>query len=385
MTGLKFRGRPPIRLAESVQDVARLSNPYARTIMDRSIPVTEDFVNVVVAQSVFGWEGRHPTPALDADGNFQGTDLDLLSFLVPIAERGAIIELPSYRSRRVSVAKENERHLGSGARFGNVVGLTSNQDVFSFSIRIFDNTIAVRDPATGRESIGAFRNFMLVDVTGLWHDGWEKIIWNPTAKENAFLEDSGLWTSNTVYFKNAVHPNRWQSVFGAPYLLLKMLVERLRDEGSFYRAEMKRLEALGISLPEDEKKESGPTGMASSTEQQKISVNTLEAVIDMPEFTGSYLAADNTRDGLVWAYRRQKKLTWTLKPRAQFVVRADELAYFLYGGDRVASWMDGREWKPFTPPRGRIVWDQLVLSNDVSYRLRRKTVTETVATDFLQY
>lgn len=382
MRGLKFRGRPPIRLAESVQDVVHFNNPYAQAIADRSIPVTNEFVDAVIAQSIFGWEGRHPSPALDEDGNFQGTDLDLLSFLVPIAERGAVIELPHYRSRRVSVVKANERHIGNGNRFGAVTGLISNKDVFSFSVRIWDNTMVVRDPKTQRESIGANRNFMFVDVTGKLHDGLDRIVWDPTAKENNFLNDNDLWTGNTVYFKNAVHPNRWQSVFGAPYLLLKMLIERLREEGSFYRQEVTRLEALGLELPEGEIKESGPT--VSSVGQQKIKVETLEALLDMPVFKGTYQPMPNTQEGLVQAYRYQKHLTWTLKPKAQLVVRADELAYFLYGKERVAPWMSGRSWKTFTPPRGRTVWNQMVLSNDVAYRFRRKTVTETVATNFSQ-
>ena len=384
MYGLKFRGRPPIRFAESVQDVVNFKNPYAQTITDRSTPITEEFVDAVIAQSIFGWEGRHPAPALNEDGNFQGTDLDLLSFLVPIAERGAVIELPYYRSRRVSVAKANERHVGNGNRFGAVTGLTSNQDVFSFSIRIWDNTVVVHDSETGRESVGAFRNFMLVDVTGKWHDGWDRIVWDPTAKENNFLNNNGLWMGNTVYFKNAIHPNRWQSVFGAPYLLLKMLVERLRDEGSFYRQEVKRLEELGLRLPENEKKESGLTATASLVEQQKIKVETLEALLDVPAFSNAYPSMPNTLAGLELAYWHQKHLTWTLKPKAQLVVRADELAYFLYGKERVAPWMSGRSWKTFTPPRGRTVWNQIVLSNDMAYRLRRKTVTETVATNFSQ-
>ena len=382
MQGLRFRGRPPILLAQSVQDVVSLNNTYARVIVDRELPVSEDFVNSVIAQSIFSWEGRHPDPALDENGDFQGTDLDLLSFLVPIAERGAVIEIPHYRSRRVSVARENERHVGGGSRFGSVTNLISNQDVFSFSVRIWDNTVVVRNPETGREAPGAFRNFMLVDVTGKWHDGWDRIVWDPTASENEFLSRNRLWTRNTVYFKNAVHPNRWQSVFGAPYLLLKMLIERLREEGSFYRKEVERLEALGLQLPDGEKKESRPT--TSYTEQKKLKVVTLEAILDTPKFIGKYAPVPNTVDGLVAAYRHQKQLTWTLKPKAQMVVRADELAYFLHGEGRIASWMKGRNWKFFTPPRGRTVWNQIVLSNDVSYRYRIKTITETVATGFSQ-
>src|SRR3989344_1691558 len=148
MKGLKFRGRPPIRFAGSVLDVANFINSYAQAIADRGIPLTEEFVDAIIAQSIFGWEGRHPIPALDEDGNFQGTDLDLLSFLVPIAERGAVIELPAYRSRRPSVANSNERHVGNGNRFGAVTGLLSTQAVLSFSIGLWYNTVVPRHPAT---------------------------------------------------------------------------------------------------------------------------------------------------------------------------------------------------------------------------------------------
>lgn len=373
MRGLKFRGRPPIRIAESVYGVVRFENPYAEGIVDRNFFLSEEFVDAVIAQSLFGWESRHPSPAIDEDGNFRGTDLDLLSFLVPLAERGAVIEIPHYRNRRPSVQRSNERRVGGGSRFGPITGLTSHQDVFSFSVRLWDGTVAVRDQETDRERLGAHRNFMLVDLTGKTYDGWDRIVWDPTAKENEFLDQNGLWTENTVYFKSAVHPNRWQSVFGAPYLLLKMLIERLREEGSFYRSEVKRLLDMGFALPKEERPEMTPAGY------KPTKAETLEAVLDLPEFRGSYRAMPDSRNGLLFAHERQKFVTWTLKPKAQLVVRADELAYFLHGENRIASWMDGRNWKPFTPPGGRTVWNQMVLSSDVAYRFRKKIISQRVA------
>lgn len=47
MRGLRFRGRPPIRFAESVKDVARFKDPYAQAIMDRNFLVTEEFVDAI--------------------------------------------------------------------------------------------------------------------------------------------------------------------------------------------------------------------------------------------------------------------------------------------------------------------------------------------------
>jgi hypothetical protein len=337
------------------------------------------FVESILGQSIFSWEGRSPKPALDLNGNFQATDLDLLSFLLPMVARGAVIEIPKYENRRKTVVKENERKIGSN-NFGSITGLTSNKDVFSFSVRIFDRTIAVRDPSTEVETIGAHRNYMLVDCDGTWYDGWNKIVWNPTASENTFLTESKLWTGNSVYFKHYVHPNRKQSVYGAPYLLLKMLSGRLTDEASFYRSEVKRLESLGILLPEGEKAVSVPTVREGASESARF--ETMEMVLDMPSFGGSYSPAENSVEGIVEAYRRQKYLTYTLKPLVQFVIRADEAAFYRYGEKEgyIAPWMKGRSWKTgYRLPKGRSVWNQMVLSNTMALRYRVKTVSETVA------
>lgn len=379
MQGLKFRGRPPIRLAESVKEVVHLDNPYAAMIMSRSAAIDEDFVGAILAQSLFGWEGRNPAPALDPDGNFQCTDLDLLSFLVPMAERDAVIEIPRYRNRRRVVIKANERKIGTN-QFGPLTGIISNQDVLSFSVRIFDNTVVARDPETGKESTGAHRNYMIVDCDGHWYDGWDKIIWSPTAEENRFLNEHRLWSGNTVYFKHYVHPARWQSMFGAPYLLLKMLLARIDEEAKFYRAEMKRLEDKGLVLPRGEKKPYVPPLEEGETEP--IKVETIEVVLDLPEFKGSYKPVPDTMVGLVHAYQRQKYLTYTFKPQVQFVVRADEAAYFKYGHGGVAPWMGSRQWNSgWRAPKGRIDWEQMVLAKDVALRYRTKTVTQQVSAE----
>lgn len=381
MHSLKFLGRPPILLAKSVQAVANLTNPYAKAISDRGIQIDSEFVESIVGQSIFGWECRNPTPALAADGNFKGTDLDLLSFLVPIVARGAVIEIPKYTNRRKIVRKENERKIGTN-NFGNTTGLTSNKDVSSFSIRIFDRTIAVMNQETGKETMGAHRNYMLVDCDGHWYDGWNSIVWNPDAKENAFLSEKGLWSGNTVSFTNYVHPNRKQAVYGAPYLLLKMLSERLTEEGAFYRAEMKRLEAIGFTMPAGEKAEY--VGSSSEGATEKIQVETMEMVLDMPAFTGAYTPVENTEAGLILAYRRQKELTYSLKPLVQFVIRADEVAFYRYGEKEqfVASWMKGRSWvSGFRTPKGRIDWNLMVLSNSMALRYRIKSISQEVSAE----
>ena len=377
MQGLKYRGRPPILLADTVKGVATLQNPYALAIMDRGVQIDEAFIWSILAQSVFSWEGRNPSPALDEDGNFQATDLDLLSFLVPMAQRGAIIEIPRYESRRQKVSRGNERKIGK-SQFGPITGLISSKDVLSFSVRIYDHTIEVTDPLTDKKRLGGHRSYMIVDIDGNWYEGWDRIVFDPTAKENAFLTEKSLWTDNRVIFKYYVHPNRWQSLYGAPYLLLKMLIERINDEAGFYRAEVNRLEAKGISLPAGEKElYVHPTHKGETV---PVKVNTMEVQLDLPSFKGQYASVPDTQEGLVQAYRRQKALTWTLRPEVQFVVRADEAAFMKYGEGKIAPWMGARRWeKNFRLPKGRIDWNLMVLDNDFAIRTREYEKTERVS------
>ena len=376
--GFRFVGRPPVNFAESVKEVVALTHPYAASIMDRRQAVTEELVDAILGQSLFSWEGRNPRPALDQYGYFQCTDLDLLSFIAPFADRRAVIEISRYRNRRKVVVKSTERKVGT-TQFGMVTGLISNKDVHSFSVRIFDGSIIVKDPITEKESIGAHRNYMLVDCDGFWYRDWDKIVWDPTRAENEFLTRHDLWTGNVVYFKNYVHPNRWQSVFGAPYFLKKMLVRRLDDEAQFYRQEMKRLEEAGFTLPAGVKKPYVPVEYEGAT--RSIKVDSLEVVLDLPEFSGSYQPARSAQEGLVDAYLRQKHLTYTVKPAVKFIVRANEAAYYRYGEGRVAHWMGSRSWKSWKVPKGRTEWNQMVLSPDCALRFRVKSVTEQVSAE----
>lgn len=385
MIGLKFRGRPPIRIAESVKDVVNLKNSYAECISDRSQWIDGSFVGAILGQSVMSWEGRNPRPALDEDGNIQDTDLDLFSFLVPIAARNAVIEIPQYTNRRKVIMKSNERKIGSN-QFGPIVGLISHKDVFSFSVRIHDKTIIVKNPRTEKEDIGAYRNYMFVDCSGRWYPGWNRIRWDPTLEENAFLRENSLLTGNVIYFKYSVHPNRWQSVFSAHYLLKKMLLARFNDEADFYRAEIKRLKNRGIKLPPGTKPLHTPP-IYYEGPTKPIKVVAMEMVLDIPDFKGSYPSVADTQQGLIAAYRRENYLTYTLKPIVQFFVRSNELAYFLYGGNfthrgKVAHWMEDRQWKSgYRIPRGKVDWNIMVLAPDVALRYRVKEITQRVSSE----
>lgn len=379
MIGLKSRGRPPINMAESVKGVVSFTDEYVREIVDRGVPLDDGLVGAVLAQSVMTWEGRNPAPALDPDGKFQGTDLDLFSLLMPLVDRKAVIEIPRYRNRRQVVRKASERKVGSN-QFGTVTGLVSNADVLSFSARLWDMTIAKEDQRTGEESLGAHRSYMLVDCDGHWYDGWNEIVFKPTAPENAFLREKGLFTGNTIYVKHYVHPNRWASVFGAQHLLKLLLIERLDDEARFYKNEMKRLEAKGLKFPSGTKPPYETPISEGAT--RKIMVETIEFELDRPEFSGSYKAVEDSQKGLLQAYERQKYLTYTVKPMVRFAVRANEAAYFRYGNGKVAIWMGNRTWEAgYRLPRGRVDWNRMRLSPEMALRYRVKQVTQHVSAE----
>jgi hypothetical protein len=380
MAKLSFRNQPVIHFAKTVRDVVSLRNEYAQVMMDRSKPITNELVSSLIAQGVMSYAGRNPRPALDLDGNIQTTDLDLLSFLVPLAARNAVIEIPEYKNRRQVVKRDDERKVGTN-QFGPITSLVSNRQVFSFSIKIHDKTIVTRDDV-GDEEIGGYRNYMVVDCNGEIYNGWNKIVFNPDAKENAFLTEKNLWAGNTVYFKHFVHPNRWQSVFGAPHLLKKMLLARIDDEARFYRREIKRLHGLGIYASSGLARKEKVVTVRGAT--KKIAVPTLEMLLTLPKFSGEFKAVPNTVAGLLEAYRRARWLTYTLKPAVQFVVRANEAAFFKFGLNekgigRIASWLRKCKWVEGKKSPRSALYRILKLSYSMSLLYRLKTLTARVA------
>ncbi len=379
MAKLSYRNQPVIHFAKTVKDVVSLKNEYAKIIMDRNAPITEELVGALIAQGVLGYEKRNPAPAFDLDGNLQVTDLDLLSFLVPLAQRRTVIEIPEYRNNRQVVRKSDERKIGDRS-FGPLVNLVSNQRSFSFSVKIHDQTIAVTDG--DEERLGAYRNYMVVDGSGRLYDGWDKIVWKPTTEEDSFLKEKSLFTGNSVHFKYFVHPNRWKSVFGAPHLLKKMLLARLTDEAKFYRKEIKRLNALGIFCSSGEYKPPRAKILRGPTE--KKSIKTMEMQLSMPKFIGEYAPVPETKEGLLEAYRKQRIMTYHWKPIVQFVVRANEAAFFLFGqkddGEgRIASWLRKCSWVEGKKSKRSAIYKIMKLGDKMSLLYRIKTITERVA------
>ena len=262
------------KVAETLKSIQG-SEIYAR-IMDPSDRLT-DLIEEVKDWWKMDLFGRNPCPALvDEQGALlKPTDLDLSCFLAALVDRGAVINLPRYENRRPRNLRDNEWIVSAGNRHGKLLGLTPNKNVFSFSVRMLDANV-VKTGGKDGDQVGAYRNFMVVDLDGHFYDGWRTIEFAPSYKENAFLSEKGLWTGNKIVFDRFVHPNRWVSFFGQPYVLTKLLLARIEAEA---RDLFQQVKSMGGTEGEDESDESGSVTIGPSVSEK---VRAFEAAIDAP-------------------------------------------------------------------------------------------------------
>lgn len=382
-------------VAQTLKDISA-SDVFAR--IQNPNDDLEDVISMMKAHWAYDLYSRKPGPALLEDGVLKPTDLDLACFLSALVDRKAVINIPKYELRRAATRREGEHVVSRDNRHGHVLGLVSNKDVFSFSIRMNDMNVMTTDH-DGHDGVGAIRTFMLVDLNGKWYDGWKSIQFMPSRKENSFLEDKSLWTGNEVVFENFVHPNRWVSFYGKWYILTKILVARLRAEASARRAEVKSKLADGkLAFPtegEGALKEWGETETVGASKPEKVSAFAAEVDAEVPE---TYAPFPQTQAGLIAANERAKRLTYTEVPLLNFACRATELAFankaksfsvYMAGSDEPTfpvppepfpSWITGATWDRSYKIK-RTVWNRLVLHQSVPfakglalrYRVYKKT------------
>jgi len=334
-----------------------LESPIVKMILDRSHDIEQ------VVEIVSGWWGydlmsRKPSSAYDEYGIFKGTDLDLACFMYALKGRGAVINLPEYESHTKAKIKENQQLTSKYNRHGKLINVGAHKDFFSFNISIIDENVV------GEDKVGDFRTFSLTDKLGNWYDGWKRIEFVPTIKENRFLTENKLWTGNSVVFRNFVHPNRWTSVFGQHYIITKLLLDRLDDECKFLATEYKRVLEAGICFPENE----GPTAGAyeyGESVQKKFPAFEMKVFIPEAKFQGDYQFIDETQEAMVATYNKRKRLLYGAMPALRFMTRASEFAHFK-APDRFPAWMKNVKWEDGfkIPPRGRTQYQRLKLFQD---------------------
>lgn len=372
------------QVAATLKDA--VASEAMQRILNRAEPVF-DIADTLLDHWKYDLYTRKPGPAYFENGALQPTDLDLACFLSALVDRKAVIVLPHYKSKRAKTTREGEHVLSRSNRHGQVLGMIANKEVFSFSIRVFDQNVIQQGDESKPDQTGAFRSFMLVDLDGTWHEGWSQIEFMPTAKENAFLNDRSLWTDNTVVFKNFVHPNRWISFYGQYYMLTKALIDRLEQENKHLNAEIKRLLTAGFTFPLEGEGAKAEWPHTEKGESKPVKVPAFEATVDL-EFRGMFNPCEDSQEALIKADALARRIRYSINPALRFATRATELAFAQAGAKHKGfpAWIKGASWETgYREPGGRTAWERLVLhqafpgQRGVALRYRQYEKTERVA------
>lgn len=335
-----------------------LNDPLMKLVRDKSTDIQP-----AVSECLSYWDydlyTRKPGPAYQ-DGVFVGTDLDLVTLLYAMIDRGAVIKIPTYKSLRPRTQKTGEMVVSKADRHGKILRVNGNQNSFVFSVLIKDMQVMTTD------TVGGFRNFCVTDFRGTWYDGWETIEFLPTAKENAFLNDRNLYTNSKIEFKHFVHPNRWVAFYGQYYLKTKALIERLKDEDSWLYQRRKELEDAGITAPPGYLMESDYE--VDKAAGKKIMIKAFEVELDLPPLEAEYSChkVEPTPDCWVRLYETRKRNMQAVA-RLCAMTRATELAFVLHGGyQRLPGWIKNAGWEQGYKQKGkRKIWNRLVLGQPI--------------------
>lgn len=358
-----------MRIAKTVQAIDTATNPIMKRIMDRSQPLTKEFAEQVIGLTQFMWHGRRPKPSVAADGQIRSTNLDLMSWLVGLSNRGATISLPDYENQLPWKARAGEQRVGNQKPHGPIIGLISHREHLSFSVRINDQSIL--NSTDGQARMGVHRSYMIADHAGHWSAGWHGFDWDKTDEEQAYLDRRSLLVDGKVPFTDYLHQNRRQSIYGAPYLLLKLFWQRIEDEIEFYESELKRLEKAGVAAAFESKKDSSSTLASGGSRSAEVPVFTMQ--VNGPQFTGEYATFTATDVVYVAVKAQLLFLKQALRPMVQFVVRSDEVAFYRFGLKQgfISSWIKGTAWEYDASRRAQV----MVLGDNLSISYKT-SVTE---------
>lgn len=361
-----------------------LDNPIVSTILDKS----SDIIPVVEEVSKW-WKAdlysRKPTPAeYDDEGNVIATNLDLSTFLYALWDRGAVINFPEYKRLRRAQVTEGHMVISGDNRHGKLTGLTSNENVFTFGVRIIDSNVVSTDQS------GHFRTFLVTGFDGNWYDGWKTISWMPDASENKFLTENKLFTDNRVIFKNFITPEKWLSFYGQYYFITKSLIDRMSDELKFVKEQVKKSfaelpktvgESVKVTFPKKTIVEQG----------EKIQVDCFEVEVDLPASINEYsIHPDIEKEKALGSYEywnEKKKYLTEYIAKFRYACRCvEKAASDMDPINHFPMWMKNCKWEQnYREPGKRTDWNRLVLTQPgvgqrgIAIRYRRYTKTETVS------
>lgn len=369
------------KVAKTITSI--LDDPTFQKIQDRSSDI-EPLMDEVLKYWEIDMYKRRPSMAMDEAG-IKTTDLDLVSALFALKDRGAVINLPKYKAMRKTVLKEGEHVVSKDNRHGKILNISGAEKTFSFGVLIEDMNVMTTD------GVGAFRRFNLTNLEGKWYDGWKCIEFLPDENENAFLAENELWTGNSVRFDNFVHPNWWVSFYGQYYLKSKRMIERISEQFSDTNKQLKAMKEKIKFVAEGNgtsKKSDSDYGTKEVGKTKKVEINAFEVRLEMPEFEGEFPVYEANVTNLKKLEKLLKKMRST-KSKLMFMCRAIELAHY-QAKNRFPSWIKGAKWeKGYKPtPRAKNEWERLILfqpkvgERGVSILRREFAKTETVDSNY---
>jgi len=386
-------------------------------VLDRTMLLSDDVIDEILGWWSFDLLKRKAGLALD--GIAYG--LDLSTVLYEFAKRKMVVNFPTYHSMRGSTITEGQNVVSKENRHGPILRLNANKDMFSFSVLTNDANVM------GTDSVGAFRSFAVVGLTGEFDATWERIEFMPPKDIKDHFNDEGL--GNHITVKHFVHPARRSQVYGQYYVKTMAAYQRLQEELEHLSFLKKRFEHEGIVRDEGEKKE-WPKSTTDYSTTKKVSVPAFEMILHIPnmlphpvakfvgkqkspsqweKFKGKQHASRwdewvDKRNKLMDAFSdvpwfpeldandldfiedRIKYLRYDLLPTLNFLLRSAELAFCKYGKGATAdpvmppwikttrvrdAWNPGftipaldREIEGFKSTKPKVSWDRLVLFQD---------------------
>lgn len=376
-------------VAKTLQNI--IDNPVMKFIMNRNLPIAtlSEVISTVDGYWTYDMYKKKPGPAL-RNGMFEGTTLDLACFLTVLADRGAVLNIPTYKSMTPKTIRVGERISSKENRHGKILNLVSNKDVFSFSLKIMDMNVMTT------EDVGDFRTFSLTTPDGNWYDGWKTIQWDPSAKENQFLNENKVWSENQVIFKYFVHPNRWISLYGQHYFITKALIKRLTEQSADIFKQIKQMLADGINYPETGEHAKKVWPKSYKEEGKSVTFESLEVEIDIPDNDSEFIQFKVSQENLVYLTELRRLWNNTIIPKLSFSTRITEYAFYKHGmknagGEKMPTWLSGgTKWeRDFKLPKKKIKWDRLKLMQpnvgelSVGIRKRTKSVSKIMSKNFV--
>lgn len=330
-------------------------------------PIADTLINKWICDI----ENRRPSPA-DVE-NGQLTDLDLCTFLFTLSKRNAMVEIPNFKSLRPSTnPKSRNQKIVGPTRFGRIKNFVTNEETLNVSLQIDDGAVLDYD----KNQVGSTRNFTITDFDGSLYEGWSNIVFQPDAKENQFIFESGILTDDKIVFDKFVHPNSWIRMFSKDYLKIKLLDQRITQE-------MKVINKLIKEKKEKQKKE--PYNGKSFDKKHSGGTKEPSKKIDVEAFVVKLHGIDIPKDGYEKKYERlalkmlQKEYNffrYILRAELRFIARVGEIGHYKRP-HILPSWLKEEEWVPGfkETPQAKTYYESLIINDEYSQpiRLLRRT------------